>query len=53
VEKKESKVEQRAGDWCAIDEDVFFGQVPAARANQQRGGLVFETMRSMASIRLI
>ena len=36
VEEVQAEVEQRARDGLAVDQQVAFGQVPAARAHQQR-----------------
>jgi hypothetical protein len=42
VEEVEAEVEQRARDGCAVDLHVLLGQVPAARAHQQHGGLLVQ-----------
>jgi hypothetical protein len=40
VEEVEAEVEQAAGDRRAVDQHVLLGQVPAARAHEQRRGLL-------------
>ena len=40
VEEVEAEVEQRAGHRLAVDDHMAFGQMPAARAHHQHGGLV-------------
>ena len=37
VEEEEAEIEQRPGDGLAIHQQVFFHQMPAARAHQQDG----------------
>ena len=39
VERVEREVEDAAGDRLAVDQHVLLGQVPAARADEQDGGL--------------
>ena len=40
VPEVEPEIEQGAGDRLAVDGDVVLGQVPAARADHQHGGIV-------------
>jgi hypothetical protein len=51
VEEVHAEVEQRASDRLAVDQHVFFGQVPATRANEQRRGLRVELVG--AAIRIL
>ena len=51
VEEVQAEVEERRADGLAVDEDVLFGQVPAARTHQQRGGLVVEAID--AAVRVV
>ncbi len=45
VEEIEAEIEQRARHRLAIDQQVLLDQVPAARPDQQHGGLVVEPVR--------
>ena len=42
MEEVQAEVEQAGGDRLTVDQHVPFGEVPAARPHQQRGGLVIE-----------
>ena len=42
VEEVEAEVAERAGDRFAVDQQVLLGQMPAARADEQRRHLVVE-----------
>ena len=42
MEEVEAEVAQGAGDRIAVDQQVALGQMPAARADEQRGDLVVE-----------
>jgi len=44
VEEREREVDQAAGDRLPVDQHVLLGEVPPARAHQERGDLLVQAV---------
>ncbi len=51
VKKEKTEVEQAARDRAPVNQNMLFTQVPAARTNNQGGGLIIETVSFPLGIR--